>query len=301
MEDHRLRAFCLIVELKSFSKAAAAKCMTQSAMSHLIRNLEHEIGIRLLNRHVKTVTPTPAGRLFYVHAKKILDGYRTMENEMQRLVGAPKGQLCLGASATVTTSLLPQLLYDFSKHCPQVHIDLSVANTEKVIEDLNSGRIDLGIVEGSLKEGVFLSEEIASDELVLIASEDHPLAKRKAATPRELSNYPFIMPEPGSGTREFIDESFSAMNIALRDVKVAMTLASPDLIVEMVQAGVGISLASKWSVFKAVKEGTIAIVDLPGVRLRRQIFLVALDEGSLTMAGREFRNFARSYRFFEPF
>ena len=65
MEDHRLRAFCLVVEKKSFSKAAEAKFMTQSAMSHLIKNIEDELGVKLLNRQAKTVTLTPAGRLFY--------------------------------------------------------------------------------------------------------------------------------------------------------------------------------------------------------------------------------------------
>jgi DNA-binding transcriptional LysR family regulator len=301
MEDHRLRAFCLIVELKSFSKAAGAKFMTQSAMSHLIRNLEDEMGIRLLNRHAKSVTPTSAGRLFYAHAKRILDGYRTMESELHRLTGTPKGLLCLGASATVTTYLLPELLYDFSKHCPQVHLSLSVANTEKVIDDLTSGRIDLGIVEGSLKQGEFLSEKIASDELVVIASENHPLAKKRSVTARDMAAHSFIMPESGSGTRECIDEFLSAMKIDPRNMKVAMTLGSPELVVQMVQAGVGVSLVSKWSVFRAVKEGTVAVLSIPGAKFMRPVYLIALDEASLTMAGKEFKRFASDYRFFVPF
>jgi DNA-binding transcriptional LysR family regulator len=82
MEDHRLKAFCLIVELESFSKAAQAKFMTQSAMSHLIKNLEDELGTKLLIRKGKTVVPTPAGRIFYEHARQILAQYTKMENTM---------------------------------------------------------------------------------------------------------------------------------------------------------------------------------------------------------------------------
>ena len=78
MEDHRLKAFCLVYELKSFSKAAAAKFMTQSAMSHLIKNLEEELGVKLLNRQGKTVLPTTAGSTFYSHAKKILRSVQSL-------------------------------------------------------------------------------------------------------------------------------------------------------------------------------------------------------------------------------
>src|SRR4030066_1512877 len=103
MEDHRLKAFCLVIEMKSFSKAAEAKFMTQSAMSHLIKNLEDEMGVKLLNRSGKTVTPTPAGRLLYDHAKKILDDYKVMENGIYNLVKKVKGLLYIGATTTVAT------------------------------------------------------------------------------------------------------------------------------------------------------------------------------------------------------
>src|SRR5512147_2494038 len=114
MEDHRLKAFCLVCELKSFSKAAAAKFMTQSAMSHLIKNLEGELGVKLLNRQGKTVLPTAAGRTFYSNAKKILDQYKTMGNAVYAAASIVKGPLSLGATTTISTYLLPQVFYSFS-------------------------------------------------------------------------------------------------------------------------------------------------------------------------------------------
>lgn len=86
MEDHKLKAFCLVVEMKSFSKAAEAKFMTQSAMSHLIKNIEDELGIKLLNRKGKIIVPTPAGRIFYEQAKQILKQYEKMENDIYVIV-----------------------------------------------------------------------------------------------------------------------------------------------------------------------------------------------------------------------
>jgi DNA-binding transcriptional LysR family regulator len=96
MEDHRLKSYCLVVETKSFSRAARAKHMTQSAMSRLVKNLEDELGTTLLHRKGKAVVPTP-GKAFYEHAKKILEGYTKMELDLgtatlrQRTLSRPAG------------------------------------------------------------------------------------------------------------------------------------------------------------------------------------------------------------------
>src|SRR5512135_3530941 len=111
MEDSRLKAFCFIVEMKSFSRAAEAAFVTQSAMSHLIKNLEEELGGKLLNRSGKTVTPTSTGKILYEHARKILDEYKAMENDVYDVVRRIKGPLYLGASTTVARYLLPQVFY----------------------------------------------------------------------------------------------------------------------------------------------------------------------------------------------
>src|SRR3990172_11454914 len=179
MEDHRLKAFCLVVEMKSFSKAAEAKFMTQSAMSHLIRNLEDELGVKLLEREAKTVTPTPAGRLFYDYSKKILEIYKKMENDVYSLVNKVKGPLYIGAGPTAATYLLPQVFYSFSKDYPEVQIKVSVSNTESIIDHLYAGIIDIGIVEGNIKKTTITIEEIAEDEMVIIASDENPLTKKK--------------------------------------------------------------------------------------------------------------------------
>src|SRR5512135_1989119 len=194
MEDHRLKSFCLVYEMNSFSKAAAAKFMTQSAMSHLIRNLEEELGVKLLNRQGKTVLPTASGRLFYAHAKKILEQYKTLGNAVYTSASMVKGPLALGATTTISTYLLPQVFYSFSRKHSEVSIELSVSNTEKIINDLREGKIELGIVEGNLKNPSVHSETIAEDEIVIITSDDNPLAVKKSIDNHDLLNQAFIMP-----------------------------------------------------------------------------------------------------------
>jgi DNA-binding transcriptional LysR family regulator len=220
MEDHRLKAFCLIVEMKSFSKAAEAKFMTQSAMSHLIKNLEDELGVRLLSRKEKNIIPTPAGRILYEHAKQILKQYKNMENDVYTLVQKVKGPLYLGASTTAATYLLPQVFYSFSKKYPEVQINLSVSNTDNVLNDLYEGKTDIGIVEGKIRNSSLFFNAIAEDEIVIIASDDNPLTKEKPLTPQDLLSQPFIMPKTGSGIKEFIDDFLNYLKIDPKGIKV---------------------------------------------------------------------------------
>jgi DNA-binding transcriptional LysR family regulator len=300
MEDHRLRAFCLIVETKSFSKAALAKFMTQSAMSHLIKNLEDELAVKLLNRQAKTVTPTPAGRLFYDYAMQILDLYKRMENDVYALVQKVKGPLTIGASPTVATYFLPQVFYSFSKTYPEVQIKVSVSNTESIIDYLYEGIIDIGIVEGLPQKITIHHEEISEDEMVIIASDENPLSTKKSLTPQDLLSQPFIMPEPGSGTRELVDDYLRSFGVDPGNIKVSMTLGNPELLVRMVQSGTGISFVSKWSVFSAIKDGSIKLLHT-GKRLRRKFYLIGLREEPSTVAARTFKGFLKEYKLFVPF
>ena len=301
MEDSRLRAFCLIVEMKSFSRAAEATLITQSAMSHMIKNLEAEIGVKLLNRSGKTVIPTPPGRLFYRNAKKILDQYRTMEDSIYTLINEVKGSLRIGASTTVAAYLLPQVFYSFSRNYPDVRIDLSVSSTEKIMNYLCEGNIEAAIVEGNLKDSSPFSYQIAEDDIVVIASNDNPLTKKKLVSPEDLLSQQFIMPETGSGIREFVDDLLQELRIDPKDIKVLMTLGNTELIVQLVQYGMGISFVSKWAAFKALKEESIKVLKLSGKRLQRKFYLVSAEKEPATIVARTFAKFVKGFRFFIPF
>jgi len=301
MEDHRLKSYCLVVETKSFSRAALAKHMTQSAMSRLVKSLEEELGVTLLHRKGKAVVPTAEGRLFYEHAQKILAEYSLMEQSIGLSSAASKSVLRLGASRTPAVHLLPQVIYDFSKAHPGIKLDLSACKTASVLRDLRDGKIDIGIVEGNVTDNAFPAEAIAEDEIVMIAPENHPLTKKKQIALRDLSAETFILPNRGSGTRELIDDFFRDAGLDPRLVKVRMTLASPELIVQMVQAGLGIAFASKWSLFTAVKEGTVKVVKIPGKKMKRHFYLISSDLGTLSAAAMTFREFIKKHSFFIPF
>jgi DNA-binding transcriptional LysR family regulator len=108
------------------------------------------------------------------------------------------------------------------------------------------------------------------------------------------------MPKAGSGLRELINNFFQTSNIEQKDIKVSMTLSDPEMTVQMVQSGLGISFISKWSIFRPIKEGTIRILKLPGKSLYRKFYLVSLNKEPSTMVAKTFRKFIKEYHFFTP-
>lgn len=301
MEDHRLKSYCLVVETNSFSRAAQAKHMTQSAMSRLVKGLEDELGVKLLLREGKSVTLTPEGRIFYDHAKRLLEGYVRMEQDINGSLGAARGSLRLGSSRTPAFHLLSQALSVFTKLHPELRIDLIVARTEFVLRELREGRIDIGIVESRSVDESFAAQELAEDEVVLIAPDRHPLTRKKTVTLQELMTTPFILPGHGSGTRSIVDDYFAAEGGDMRRLNVRLTVGSPEFVVQMVQAGLGIAFASKWTVFSAVKDGSVKVLRQPGKRILRKFYLVNRDREPASAAGRTFKEFIREHRIVMPF
>ena len=114
-----------------------------------------------------------------------------------------------------------------------------------------------GLLRGTVGSNSLNSTEIAEDEIVLIASDENQLTRKHQVTVRNLREQAFIMPEEGSGIREVIDDFLHALKINPEKLRITMTLGNPELIVQMVQSGMGVAFVSKWSVFRAMKEGSI--------------------------------------------
>jgi len=300
MEDHRLKSYCLVVETKSFSRAAQTKHMTQSAMSRLVKGLEDELGVRLLQRAGKSVTLTPEGRIFYDHAKRLLDGYVRMEKDINDSLGAARGSLSLGSSPTPAFHLLSRALSDFTKLHPKLRIDLIVERSEFVLSKLRQGRIDIGIVESRCLDEAFSALELAADEVVLIAPAHHPLTKKKSVTMLDLLITPFILPGYGSGTRALVDDYFAAEGEDMRRLNVRLNVGSPEFVVRMVELGLGIAFASRWSVSASVKDGLVKVLRQPGRRIQRKFYLVNMDHEPASAAGRSFKEFLKRRQFTVP-
>lgn len=298
IEDHRLRAFCLVVEMGSFSKAAAAKFMTQSAMSHLIRSLEHDLGEKLLLRDTRTVTPTAAGKVLYTHAQEILKHYCSIDEDLCALTTKVRGTLSIISTRIIADNLLPEVMYSFSKAYQDVALDVSIARTEQVVKAVTDGSADAGFFEGIIREIPPHAESIRTDEIVLIASDNHPLARMQFLTSEQLAGQAFLMPAAGSGIRECADLYLRSLGVTPSQLRVAMTIGDPILLVKMVQAGVGMAFVSKYAAAHALRDGSVVRLPINRKKLTRKLYMM-VNPGSSLLA-RTFRKFVQDFRFFRP-
>lgn len=297
MEDHKLKVFCTVAETKSFSKTSEIIHLTQPAVSLQIQALEEIYETKLFDRSSSTVTLTPAGEVLYKYAKEILALYANVEKVIGEITGLVKGSISIGASSTIGNYLLPGVITDFKKTHLKIKIHLLVGNTKRVVDMLNSGSIDIGLVEGEVTRQKMIVEKLIPDELLLVVPAYHPWAKKKEIPISELTKEPFIFREGGSGTRQMIEMFFAKYGISPNNMKISMVLGSTEAIKEAVENGLGVSILSRWAARKELKYGTLQLLRIKEEKVLRDFSLIVNKNSVSSHAVDEFLTYLRSYPF----
>ncbi len=295
LDDHKLRVFCTVAETKSFSKASEIIHLTQPAVSLQIQALEELYETKLFDRTSSAVTLTPAGEVLYKYAKHILALYASAEKEIGELTGLVKGSIALGASTTIGNYLLPKVIADFRKARPKIKIHLQVGNSKRIVELINSGNIDLGLVEGEVSRQKIYREKLIEDELCLIVPPQHPWAKRRDVSILELTNEPFIFREEGSGTRQVIEKYLAKNGLTPQNMKITMILGSTESIKHAVENGMGVSIVSRWAALKEAKFGTLKLLSFREEKMMREFTLITPKNEVLSHAAEEFLEYIKKY------
>jgi len=297
MDDHKLKVFCTVAETRSFSKTSEIIHLTQPAVSLQIQSLEEVYETKLFDRSSSTVALTPAGEVLYKYAKEILALYASVEKVIGKLTGLVKGSITIGACSNVGNYLLPSVITDFKKTHQKVKVHLLVCNTKRVIELLNSGSIDLGLVSVDSVRQKMIVKKLVSDELLVIVSPDHPWAKKKEVPISDLTKEPFIFREAGSGTRQMIEKFLARHGITPHEMKISTVLGSTEAIKDVVENGLGISIISGWAARKESKYGTLRLLRLKEEKMVRDFSLIINKNSVSSRALDEFLTFLKSYPF----
>lgn len=297
MDDHKLKVFCTVAETRSFSKTSEIIHLTQPAVSLQIQSLEEVYETKLFDRSSSTVALTPAGEVLYKYAKEILALYASAEKVIGKLTGLVKGSITIGACSNVGNYLLPSVITDFKKTHQKVKVHLLVCNTKRVIELLNSGSIDLGLVSVDSVRQKMIVKKLVSDELLVIVSPDHPWAKKKEVSVSDLTKEPFIFREAGSGTRQMIEKFLARHGITPHEMKISTVLGSTEAIKDVVENGLGISIISGWAARKESKYGTLRLLRLKEEKMVRDFSLIINKNSVSSSALDEFLTFLKSYPF----
>lgn len=270
----QLKIFCTVADRRSFSLAGEKLGLTQPTISFQIASLERELGTRLLDRGGRTTTLTRSGEVLYRYALRIMELVSEAEQGIQQLKGLLWGELSVGASNIPGEYILPGILQRFRESYPGIEITMTLDDTRGIIKRLLENGIEIGVVGASEKSDKLTFTRFASDKLALIVPAENRWFAGEMATLDELKRAPFVMREPGSGTRSITQEKLRKADLSLDDLNIAMTLGSTTAVKRSVESGAGVSIVSERAVQNEVKLGLIKVMDIEGVELTRDFFIV---------------------------
>jgi DNA-binding transcriptional LysR family regulator len=292
MDTRQLAAFCEVVERRSFSDAATRLGVTQPAVSQQVRALEQRLGTQLFDRSGRRVEPTEAGLRLYRGAQRLL----ALEDQLLEELGEPdgplRGTLEIGASTGPAAIVLPLLLCEFQRENPELHVQLSVSDTQSVVELVADRRLELGIVGAARRHRSVAFEPFFRDEVILVTPPGHPFAG-KTVDLDELSKGPLILMQEGAGVRQMIEDELRTSGRRIRDLEAPLELGLQESVRSAVQAGYGVSFISRRAVNSDLAAGTLAEARVRGLDLAREISIARAAGRAGSAAAQAFVAFAR--------
>lgn len=262
MADRRLQVFHAVAKYRSFTRAADALFMTQPAVTFQIRHLEEEVNTRLFERRHGGIDLTPAGELMFGYAEKILGLTDEMDKRLGEMTGEMRGELTVGAIATVAEIDLPNILSEFNALYPQVRVRLIVGNTETLEQRVASHELDVALVGSPPRLAGLTGVPAHTDPFLVVCAPDHPLASQDKVSAATLADYEFLSREPGSGTREVVRAYFQAQGIDPEQLKTQMELGSHHALKGVVLTGLGYALMPLRTVRRETERGELVTIPL---------------------------------------
>lgn len=287
---HQLKVFETAARHRSFTRAAEELFLTQPTVSMQIKQLTKTVGLPLFEQVGKRLYLTDAGRELYATCQKIFDQLSEFEMKVAELKGMKQGRLRL-ATISTTKYFVPRLLGPFCQLYPGIDISLEVTNHERILERLSDNQDDVYILSQPPEDFDINCYPFVENPLVVLAPRHHPLVQEKNIPLSRLNGEPFIMREPGSGTRKAVQKLFEEHKIS---VKVRLELGSNEAIKQAIVGGLGISVLSRHTLALEGTDGPLAILDVEGFPIERYWYVVYPAGKQLSVIARTFLEYLQN-------
>ena len=274
MDIRQLEIFCAVVRQRGFSAAAETLNLTQPTVSFQIASLEKELGIRLLDRSGRITTPTKSGEVLYRYALQITELTAEAEQAIHQLKGLLWGKIAIGASTIPGEYILPGLLPRFRKNHPGIAVEMAIGDTSEIVNKVLGNEVEIGVVGASEKSEKLLFTKFVSDKLVLIIPANRRWFAKSVVSLKELKRTPFVLREKGSGTRTMMEQKIQDAGFDLNGFDTVMIMGSTEAIKRAVESGAGVSIVSERAVINEVELGLIKTIEISGLDLARDFFIV---------------------------
>ena len=276
-----LETFRTVVEHGGFTAAADRLGLTQPGVSLQVRQLERQLGVRLIERIGRKAQPTRAGLEFLAHIPQIEASVDAAVDAVSRYSNGKAGRVRLGTGATACIFLLPPILGNLRHLYPDLEIAISTGNTADIVKKIQDNQLDLGLVTLPTAGRILDITPLLDDEFMLIAPPDTALPERVTAV--ALTNLPMLLFEQGGNTRHIADDWFAQAGVNLKPV---MSLGSVEAIKELVAAGLGCAILPGMAL-RSHGEGSSFSVRSLSPRLHRKLALVLRRDKRLDFGLRE--------------
>lgn len=286
MTLRQFEVFLAVARAKSFRRAAEGLHLSQPALSQHVRELEADLGARLLDRVGRAVYLTDAGRVLEEHATRLFQTLTDARQAIADLQGLQGGTLTIGASTTPGIYVLPGVLGVFRQRYPGIDVTMRLGNSEQVESLVRAGELDLGLIgdHGSRPAEECLAASVA-DELVLVVGSTHAWARRRDIRREELASQPLLLREPGSATRQVTERALAGAGVSYR---AGMVLEHTEAIKQGVLAGLGVAFLSVYAIQGERATGRLRALRVRGFRIVRHFHLIHHERRRLSAAARAF-------------
>ena len=266
----QLEVFLATAHFENVTRAAESLAMSQSAASGSLRDLEDQFDVKLFDRIGKRLQLSELGTQLRPQAEHLLE--QAVDFEQGLAGNSVLGRLKIGATLTIGNYLAVGMIAEFRRLHPGAEVALTVANTEKIVEQVKNFELDLGLIEGEIQHAELESQHWREDELQVFAAPGHPLSGCGPLQDEQLLSLPWIVREPGSGTRQTFNR---AMRGILSNLDITMELQHTEAIKRAVEAGLGVGCLSKISLVEAFARGSLVPLEVPGRDFSRQFNIIS--------------------------
>ena len=265
----QLEIFLCVAKYQSVSKAADQLCLSQSAASASLQNLEKSYGVNLFDRHGNKIKLNAIGHPLRKEAETLFAHCQQFDDALRR--HADIGHLRVGASFTIGNHLVVRYLADYLNNYPEADVQFDTANTPDIVAKVLNYEVDVGMIEREVQHRELELIPWKEDELVVFCSPSHPLAGKEALTDEELRAAHWIVRESGSGTRQTFERALHGL---VPELDLALELEHTEAIKRAVETGLGISCLSRVCLREAFTRGSLVELPVPHRDFSRDFYFV---------------------------
>lgn len=275
MEIRHFRLVSTVAETQNLTRAAEKLFLSQSALSHQLREIETHYGTPVFTRAGRRMLPTPAGARLLRTARSVLDAVDACNLDMKRLLEGDTGMLRLSTACYTCYHWLPPLMKTFAGNYPGVEIQVIAEATRRPLDYLLDGKLDVAIVSNPQRTARFRLQKLFSDEQVVLVSPRHPWAKLPYISPARFAEETYVMYSLKDEESAFLRDMLKPKGIV---PKQTLRVEITEAIVELVKANMGVTLLARWAVRPQLQRKELVAIPFGKKGLRRDWYAATLQQ-----------------------